>query len=125
MANWTKDELVKIGNAEELLISSLRNDGTLRKQRIIWIVRLGDDLYVRSVNGRGSDWFRGVQTCHEGHIQAGGIDKEVSFLELDDKDLNDRIDEIYRQKYHRYAKSIIDHITSVDARSAALKLVPR
>ncbi|MFN2107909.1 MAG: DUF2255 family protein [Candidatus Promineifilaceae bacterium] len=38
-----------MGNAEELRIASLRSDGTLRKPVIIWVVRVGDDLYVRSV----------------------------------------------------------------------------
>ena len=69
MTAWTSDELNKIGKAEELQIASLRADGTLRKPVIIWVVRLGDDLYVRSVNGRTSGWFRGVQTRHEGHIR--------------------------------------------------------
>ena len=81
MTTWTSTELNKIGIAEELQIASLRNDGTLRKLVIIWVVRVGDDLYVRSVNGRGSDWFRGVQIRHEGHIQAGGVKKDVAFVE--------------------------------------------
>ena len=122
MANWTSDELNKIGNAEELLIASRRNDGTLRKQVIIWVIRLGDDLFVRSVRGRGSWWFKGVQTRHEGRIEAGGVVKDVRFEEIND--LNDEIDEVYRKKYSRYAASIINSIISKDARSATLKLVP-
>jgi len=124
MTDWTSDELNKIGTAEELQIASLRQDGTLRKQVIIWVVRLGDDLYVRSVNGRTGVWFRGVQTRHEGHIRAGGIDKDVTFEEQPDSDFNDQIDAAYRTKYHRYAASIINHITSPGARSATIKLVP-
>ena len=84
MTAWTSDELNKIGTAEELQIASLRSDGTLRKPVIIWVVRLGDDLYVRSVNGRTSGWFRGVQTRHEGHIRAGGVEKDVTFVEEPD-----------------------------------------
>ena len=72
MTTWTSDELTRIGTAEELEIASLRRDGTLRKPVTIWVVRLGDDLYVRSVNGRTSAWFRGTQVRHAGHIQAGG-----------------------------------------------------
>ena len=78
------------------------SDGTLRKSVIIWVVRLGDDLYVRSVNGRTSGWFRGVQTRHEGHIQAGGVDKDVTFVEETDSEINDQIDAAYRTKYRRY-----------------------
>lgn len=72
LTTWTNDELDCIGTAEELQITSLRGDGTLRKPVTIWVVRLGDDLYVRSVNGRTSAWFRGTQVRHAGHIQAGG-----------------------------------------------------
>ena len=125
MTAWMSDELNKIGKAEELQIASLRADGTLRKPVIIWVVRLGDDLYVRSVNGRTSAWFRGVQTRHEGHIRAGGVDKDVTFVEESDSDLNDQIDAAYRTKYRRYAASIISSIVSPEARSATIKLVPR
>ena len=75
MTTWTNDELTKIGTAEELQIASLRRDGTLRNSVTIWVVRHGDDLYVRSVNGRTAAWFRHTQVRHEGRIHAGGIDK--------------------------------------------------
>jgi hypothetical protein len=126
MTAWTDDELSKIGTAEELEIASLRGDGTLRKSRTIWVVRHGDELYVRSVNGRTSDWFRGTQDQHEGNIRAGGVNKDVSFVDVDaDHDINDQIDAAYRTKYRRYAESIINSTVSPKARSAIIKLVPR
>ena len=124
MTTWTSEELNKIGTAEELKIASFRRDGTLRKPVTIWVVRLGDDLYVRSVYGRTSAWFRGTQVRHEGHIQAGGVDKDVAFVEAD-PDINDKVDAAYHTKYRRYAASIISTIVSPQARSATLKLVPR
>jgi len=48
MAKWTRDELDKIGKADELHIMTLRRDGTPRKPVTIWVVRHGDDLFVRS-----------------------------------------------------------------------------
>ncbi len=124
MTTWTSDELTKIGTAEELKIASLRRDSTLRNPVTIWVVRLDDDLYVRSVNGRTGAWFRGTQVRHEGHIQAGGVDKDVTFVDAD-PDLNDQIDAAYRSKYRRYAASTISTIVSPEARSATIKLVPR
>jgi hypothetical protein len=124
MTTWTSHELTKIGTAEELEITSLRRDGTLRNPVTIWGVRHGDDLYVRSVNGRTAAWFRGTQVRHEGHIQAGGVDKDVTFVDAD-HDMNDQIDAAYRTKYRRYAAGIISHVVSPGARSATIKLVPR
>jgi hypothetical protein len=77
MAAWTNEELDKIAAADELELASTKRDGTLRKPVTIWVVRHGDDLYVRSVYGRTSTWFRRVQDRHEGHIRAGGVDKDV------------------------------------------------
>ncbi len=79
MTAWTSDELTMIGAAEEMQIAPMRRDGTLRHPVTIWVVRHGDDLYVRSVNGRTSAWFRGAQVRHEGRIWAGGVEKDVAF----------------------------------------------
>ena len=125
MTIWTSDELNKIGKAEELQIATLRRDGTLRNRVIIWVVRVGDDLYVRSVNGRTSAWFGGVQTRYEGQIRAGGVVKDVTFVEEPDPAINEQIDAAYRTKYRRYAESIINHINGSEARAATIKLVPR
>ena len=125
MTTWTSNELNKVGTAEELEIASLRSDGTLRNPRTIWVVRLGDDLYIRSVYGRNSAWFRGTQARHEGRIQAGGVEKDVTFMAEAAPDINDQIDAAYRTKYRRYAASIISSIVSPEARSATIKLVPR
>lgn len=125
MSQWTNDELKKIEIAEELKIASFRRDGTLRKPVIIWVVRVGDELYIRSVNGRTSAWFRGVQSRHEGQIRAGGVVKDVIFVEEPDPNINDQVDAAYATKYRRYAASIIDSINSPDARAATIRLVPR
>jgi hypothetical protein len=90
MTAWTSDELDRIGGAGELEIASARRDGTLRQPVTIWVVPHGDDLWVRSVNGRMSGWFCGVQVRHEGHIRAGGVDKDVHFVETDD--VNNEVD---------------------------------
>ncbi len=125
MITWTGDELERIGAAEELLIASRRRDGTLRKAVTIWVVRLGDDLYVRSVNGRTSAWFRGTLVRHEGHIQAGGVDKDVTFEEVVDGEIISRVDDVYRTKYRKYAPQYVDPLMVPEARSATIKLIPR
>lgn len=124
MTAWTNDELEEIGGAEELRTASLRNDGTLRKPVIIWVVRVDDDLYVRCANGLEGAWFRGVLTRHEGRIWAGGMEVDVTFVEEIDTGINDRIDEEYLSKYRRYPQWVAPMVTP-EVRAATLKLVPR
>jgi hypothetical protein len=123
MTAWTSDDLNKIGKAEEIEITTLRRNGTLRSPVTIWVVRLGDNLYVRSVNGRAGAWFRGTQARREGRVQAGGIARDVTFEDAD-SGLNDEIDAAYRTKYRRYSASIVNSILTPNARSATIKLVP-
>ena len=122
MGTWTSDELNDIGAAEELELAPVRRDGTLGNPVTMWVVRHGDDIYVRSVNGRGSSWFRGARTRHEARIEAGGVGRDVELVETDE--VNDGLDAAYRTKYRRYAASIIDAITSPEAQAATLRLVP-
>ena len=124
MATWTRDELNKIEKAEELEIASLRRDGTLRNPVTIWVVRVGDNLYVRAYKGRTGAWFRGTQTRQAGHIQAGGVDKDVTFVEEADTVINDQIDAAYRTKYRHHSAQYVDPMVAPEARAATIKLVP-
>jgi hypothetical protein len=124
MSAWTSDELNRIGNAEELKIAGQRADGTLRKAVIVWVVRLGENLYVRCVNGRKGAWFCGALTMHAGRIWAGGMEKDVTFVEEENPDVNAKIDEAYLTKYKHYPQYVAPMVTP-KVRAATVKLVPR
>lgn len=124
MTEWTNDELNKIGTAAELQIAPRRRDGTLRNPVTIWVVRVDDDLYVRSYRGRSGSWYRAAQTSHEGRIRAGGVQKDVTFVAETDPDVNDRIDAAYRSKYGHYPQYVAPMVTA-EVRSTTLKLAPR
>jgi hypothetical protein len=122
---WTSEELNRVGSAKELEIQSFRRNGTLRNPVTIWVVRAGDDLYVRSWRGRNGAWFRGTQARHEGHIQAGGVEKDVTFVEEADPEINEQIDAGYRSKYRHHDASYVDPMVAPEARAATIRLVPR
>jgi hypothetical protein len=121
---WTNEELSAIAPPDELEIATRRRDGTLRGPVTIWHVRVGDDLYVRSVNGPTAAWYRGAQTCRQARVAAGGVERDVKLLDAD-HGLDDQIDAGYRTKYGRYSENTLRRITSPEARSTTLKLVPR
>jgi hypothetical protein len=122
MAAWTSDELDRIADTQELEIAPRLRDGSLRKPVPIWVVRAGDDLYVRAAYGAGSGWHRVARDSREARILAGGVEKDVT-IEDADPAVNDQVDAAYRSKYGRYA-NIVDSITDVDHRSTTLRLMP-
>jgi len=124
MTAWAKDELTKMGRAEEVEIAVRRPDGQLRNRVTVWTVKYGDALFVRSVKGRDGAWFRAVQETHEGRIWAGGVQQDVTFVDAD-HDIHDEVDAAYRAKYRRYAGNILNSVLTPQARSTTTKLVPR
>ncbi len=125
VATWTPDELAKIGAAEELKLASVRHDGRSGKPVTIWVVRVGDDLYVRSWKGEAGAWFRATQVRDTGHIEAGGVRKNVTFVTETGEDVNDRIDAGYREKYRHHGGRYVDPMVASTARAATITLVPR
>ncbi len=77
--SWTEAELTKIGDAEELQVSSYRRDGTARPYVTIWVVRTDNQLYVRSAYGTDNPWFVRATASGTGRIRAGGIERDVAF----------------------------------------------
>jgi len=120
--SWTKDELDRIGAAEELRIAARRGDGSLRRPVPIWVVRVDDDLFVRSWRGADGSWYRAARSTHEGHISAGGAGRYVSLTEAGDA-VADAVDAAYRAKYGRHS-GYVEPMIAPPARATTLKLVP-
>ena len=120
---WTDDELSKIGRAQELQIASLRPDGTLRPYVTIWAVRVGDGIYVRSAYGSTNPWFVRAQRSGAGRIQAGGVQRDVTFGAAD-PGVHADIDAAYHAKYDRYGPAIVGSVVGDQAVAVTLRLIP-
>jgi hypothetical protein len=121
-AAWTKDELTRIAETDDLHIAPFREDGvTYGTPTWIWSVVVGDGLYARAYNGQGSRWYQAALRQKAGRITAAGMTKEVRFEPVDGP-MNDRIDDAYRTKYRGspYLKPMI----SARARSATVTITP-
>jgi len=82
------------------------------------VVRVGDDLYVRSWKGLAGAWFRATQVRQESHIKAGGVGKNVTFVAEADRGINDQIDAAYRSKYRRHGGRYVDPMVASRSRTA-------
>lgn len=124
MTTWTDDELTRIGQAEELQVSSYRQDGTLRPYVTIWTARSGDDIFIRSAHGRANGWFKRALASGTGRIRAGGVEKDVTFEEPQD-DVHTPLDESYHAKYDRYGPAIVGSVTGPHAVGETLRVLPQ
>lgn len=125
MTGWAHNDLEHIGAADELHLALFKEDGTLHKPVVIWVVRVGDDLYIRSYRGHEAAWFHHVQRRHEGRIDAGEVTRDVTFVDVSsDETLNHAIDAAYQAKYQQYSATYVGPMIAPQARATTLKLVP-
>jgi hypothetical protein len=119
ITTWSKDELRRIAEADDLHISPFREDGvTYGTPTWIWSVAVENALYVRAYNGPKSRWYQAAVRQKAGRIIAAGMTKEVTFEPVDGP-INDRIDDAY------WAKSYLSPMIAARARSATVKVMPR
>jgi hypothetical protein len=123
VSGWRPEELAKIGAAEELQLSSLRRDRTLRPYVTMWVVCAGDDIYVRSAYGPDNPWYRRAKASGSGRIRAGGVERDVNFAEAS-PDAHADIDATYHRKYDRYGPRIVGSVVGPAVRALTLRLLP-
>ena len=85
MTAWTDEELGRIGEAQELQLASERPDGTLGPYLTMWVVRLDDELYVRSAHGANNPWFRRAKASGvvaSGQVAWSGTSRSPSPLRM-------------------------------------------
>ncbi|ANS78985.1 hypothetical protein SGUI_1589 [Serinicoccus hydrothermalis] len=122
---WSPQDLDRIGGAEELELATRRDDGSLSTFTIMWVVRAGDDLYVRSARGPAGAWWRRALRHGEGVVRAGGGEREVTFEHLAAGNAaHPAIDAAYHAKYDRYGPRIVGSVVGPSAAQVTLRLLP-
>src|SRR5580704_12633091 len=82
--SWSAEQLESIGRSGELQIATRRTDGTLRSWIPIWVVCVGDDVYVRTWYRRTTGWFGHVLHYPQARIRVASLETDVSVVDLGD-----------------------------------------
>ncbi len=123
MDKWSDDELNIIKKIDELHLSTVREDGSLRNPVTIWVVAVADNVYIRSVKGPTGKWFIHAKDSGRAHIEIGDLSKNVRLLEPN-PDQQQAVNEAYEDKYKSYSDDVVGSTQTLKAREATLLLVP-
>jgi hypothetical protein len=124
MIAWAEEELGRIGEALELQLTSERPDGTFRPYVTMWVVRVDDQLYVRSAYGPDNPWFRRAKASGVGRIRAGGLERDVTFA-APAPGVDVDVDAAYQAKYDRYGPEIVGTVVGPQDHDVTIRLLPR
>ena len=98
---WTSEQLQHIDSSREMEIASRRDDGTLRPWLPIWVVCVGNQVYVRTWYRRTTGWFGHVVKTRQARIRVPRLETDVIVEDIGDSDgdLRCAVDAAYLAKY--------------------------
>ncbi|MCW2662186.1 MAG: hypothetical protein JWP83_3338 [Mycobacterium sp.] len=94
---WKPKTLSEIADQEEIRISSERKNGGYNRSTPVWVVRVDDDLYVRSGFGMNGFWYRHAIES-QAYVDAAGVRYKVDLILRTDPASIAAVDESYRKK---------------------------
>jgi hypothetical protein len=99
--SWTAEQLAGIDAARELEIAVRRADGTRRPWTPIWVVHVGDDVYVRTWYRRDTGWFGDALRTGRARVRIPGLESDVRIEDVGTgpSGLRADVDAAYRDKY--------------------------
>ena len=83
-------------------------------------------MYLRSVNGPDAAWYRLTRTFHQGRIEADGVVRDVTWIDIDateHPDVDPAVDVEYARKYQG-STAAVEHINSPLARTTTMRAEP-
>ncbi|TXK19957.1 DUF2255 family protein [Homoserinibacter sp. GY 40078] len=126
MSGWDEAELASVDAGDEIEVSSVRPDGSLRPFVTIWGVAAGGHFYVRSAYGPRNGWYRRALARGNGRIRFAGGERDVTFAQIaPDAPEQAAIDAAYLKKYARYEKRILDTVIGPAMHAVTLRVEPR
>lgn len=125
VGHWTKEELARIAQADDLHVSPFREDGvTYGTPTWVWCVVVGEAVYVRAYHGERSSWYQAALKQGAGRVRVAGMVREAVFLPVPQEDpVQEAIDAAYRDKYR--GSLYLEAMLSPRARAATVRILPR
>jgi hypothetical protein len=116
------DPLRHLADVEEISIGFRRPDGSTGSTPV-WIVQVGDGLFVRSIRGPRGGWYRRLRANPDGEVRDGGHLHPVRAEPVADAGTVAGVTRAYATKYagSPYVRPLLEE----PAPGATLRLEPR
>lgn len=97
-APWTSEDLRHLADSRELEIAVARADGGVGRGTPIWVVVVGDEVFVRTWHRRRTGWYGRAVESARASIRVSETAVDVVVAVTGDADAH-AVDEAYRAKY--------------------------
>ncbi|MEE3852100.1 DUF2255 family protein [Gordonia sp. LSe1-13] len=106
--SWSTEMLTAVDDSPEIEISARHPDGRYLRFTPVWMVRHGDDVYVRTWYRRDTGWYGRAIQSRSARVRLGGMQTDVVVSDVGDieGEIRSAVDAAYRTKYGRNGGSV-------------------
>jgi hypothetical protein len=109
---------------EEVEIETRSSERGEPHRAIVWVVVVGADVYVRSVNGHEGHWYQHLIAKSPAAINAQDQRIAVSAVPVADASTQQQVSDAYRRKYALYPQDVA-WIVGSDVAPTTMRLEPK
>jgi hypothetical protein len=114
------DQLARLDETKEVHIETSSDRGSTKT--IIWIVVVGDEVYVRSVRGHIGAWYQRALADPRVSVIVGDDRIDFDAVHITDPDVIETVSDALRAKYP--AGGSLDRMTRAEVLDTTLRLEP-
>jgi hypothetical protein len=103
---FEQHELRLLDEIEEVEIETVRSDTQKPHNVTIWVVVVGPNVYVRSINGAQAHWYRQLHEQSCGTIHANDRKIPIHAVPVLDEPTQSLVNDAYRRKYELYPQDV-------------------
>jgi hypothetical protein len=122
--SFDTETLHLLDETDEVRIETRRDADSPVHRRIVWVVVVEDEVYVRSVRGSRGRWYRELSSNPEGALHVGERRIPVRAAPATDAPTVEAVSEAYRSKYGESWPGPTAAMVRPDVLPTTLKLSP-
>ncbi len=122
--SFDAETLQLLDETKEVQIETRRDQNAPAHRTIIWVVTLGEAVFVRSVRGEKGRWYREVSANPSAALHVGDRRIPVHAVPATDEPTVEAVSEAYRSKYGRTSPGSTRAMVRPETLPTTLRLEP-
>ena len=124
-SRFDPDTLATLGPIREIELETTSVDGAQTHRTIIWVVTVGDQVFVRSERGSAGRWYREARHTPDIILHARDESIPVTAVPAADPDTVQRVSDAFTAKYGRRSAASTAAMLLPHTLETTLRLDPR
>jgi len=105
--HFKQPDLRLLEQTEEIELETIAAESSTARRSTLWVVVVGEDAFVRSVNGDQGHWYQEITRRRAGTLYTDELQIPIYADPISDEQLQQQVSEAYLRKYAQYPEDVL------------------